>query len=243
MAWKDDEISALISIWGDDIVQAQLEGCKRNKLVYEKVSESMKKVGFERSAVQCREKAKKVKSEYRKIKDKHRVTGTGRKKWKHYEALDAVLGDRPTTVPPFIVDTLQESTSDTEMDNSEENESIVTVTTECSDEQSRKSPSYDNQMEPSSSKSVPKTKILKKKNIGHWVEKVVEAMTEKLIAATAESDKRFVELEEKRMKFEKEERDREERQRKEDRDFQLQVFRMLCSVNQVHFIFLPKKSL
>ena len=98
-------------------MQAQLEGCKRNKLVYEKVS-----VGFERSAVQCREKAKKLKSEYRKIKDKHRVTGTGRKKWKHYEALDAVLGDRPTTVPPFIVDTLQESTSDTEMDNSEEND-------------------------------------------------------------------------------------------------------------------------
>ena len=31
-------------------------------------------------------------------------------------------------------------------------------------------------MEPSSSKSVPKTKILKKKNKGHWVEKVVEAM-------------------------------------------------------------------
>ena len=49
----------------------------------------------------------------------------------------------------------------------------MTVTTECSDEQSRKSP---DQMEPSSSKSVPKTKILKKKNKGHWVEKVVEAM-------------------------------------------------------------------
>ena len=150
MAWKDDEVSALINIWGDGIVQAQLEGCKRNKLVYEKVSESMKKAGFERSAVQCREKAKKLKCECRKIKDKHRVTGTGRTKWKHYDALDAVLGDRPTTEPPFIVDTLQESTSsDTEMDNSEENdindeqlsnESIVTVTTECSDEQSRKSP-------------------------------------------------------------------------------------------------------
>ena len=52
MAWKD-EVDALISIWGDDLVQAQLEGCKRNKLVYEKVSESMKKAGFERSAVQC----------------------------------------------------------------------------------------------------------------------------------------------------------------------------------------------
>ena len=75
MAWKDDEVDALINIWGDDLVQTQLEGCKRNKLVYEKVSESTKKAGFERSAVQCREKAKKLKTEYRKIKDKHCVTG------------------------------------------------------------------------------------------------------------------------------------------------------------------------
>ena len=139
MAWKDNEVNALISIWGDDLVQAQLEGCK---LAYEKVSESMKKAGFERSAVQCREKVKKLKTEYWKIKDKHRVTGTGRKKWKHYDTLDAVLGDRPTTLPPVIVDTLQESiesASETDLDNSTENdihgeqssnESIVTVATE-----------------------------------------------------------------------------------------------------------------
>ena len=219
MVWKD-EVDALISIWGDNLVQAQLEGCKRNKPVYEKVSESMKKAGFERSAVQCREKAKKLKTEYRKIKDKHRVTGTGRKKWKHYDTLDAVLGDRPTTLPPVIVDTLQESiesASETDLDNSTENdihgeqssnESIVTVATESSD-QRRKSPSDDDQMELSpSSKSLLKTKNLKKRNKGHWVEKLVETMTEKLIAATAESDKRYIELEERRMIFEKEEKDR-----------------------------------
>ena len=48
--------------------------------------------------------------EYRKIKDKHRVTGTGRKKWKFLESLDQVLGNKPTTVVPVVVDTLQETT-------------------------------------------------------------------------------------------------------------------------------------
>ena len=47
----------------------------------------------------------------------------------------------------------------------------------------------------------------------------------------------IIELEERRMIFEKEEKDREERQRKEDRDFQLQVFRMLCSSQQNTFHF------
>lgn len=51
----------------------------------------------------------KSKMDYRKIKDKHRVTGTGRKKWKFLEPLDQVLGDKSTTVPPVVVDTSHES--------------------------------------------------------------------------------------------------------------------------------------
>ena len=58
--WKDEEAFALINISGDDLVQSQLEGCKRNKSVYEKISRSMKEAGFERTADQCCEKAKKT---------------------------------------------------------------------------------------------------------------------------------------------------------------------------------------
>lgn len=70
-----DSVFKLIEIWGDDITQLQLEGCKRNREVYEKVAVCMKDAGFDRSADQCREKAKKLKLEYRKIKDKHNKTG------------------------------------------------------------------------------------------------------------------------------------------------------------------------
>ena len=88
------------------------------------------------------------------------------------------------------MDTLQESiesASETDLDNFMENdihgeqssnESIVTVATESYD-QHRKSPDDDQTELSPSSKSLLKTKNLKKSNKGHWVEKVVETMTEK----------------------------------------------------------------
>ena len=102
--WKDEEVWKLVEIWGDDTIQAALEGCKRNKQVYERVSSRMRDAGFERTAEQCRDKAKKLKSEYRKVKDKHEKSGSGRKAWKFLDALDAVLGDKPATRPTVVVD-------------------------------------------------------------------------------------------------------------------------------------------
>lgn len=77
--WSEAETYKLIELWGDDKIQSQLEGCKRKKTVYERVVCSMCDAGFDKSAELCREKAKKFKEEYRKIKDKHRVSGEGRK--------------------------------------------------------------------------------------------------------------------------------------------------------------------
>ena len=87
--WRDEEVFQLVDFWSDDVIQHQLEGCKRNKDVYEKFSKCMQK-GYIKSAVQCREKINKLKGEYRKIKDQHNKTGTGRKKWKFYDVLDSV---------------------------------------------------------------------------------------------------------------------------------------------------------
>ena len=62
--WKDEEVYKLIELWGEDVIQSQLEGCKHNKEVYEKISKSMKAAGYNKSRDQCRDKAKKLKSEY-----------------------------------------------------------------------------------------------------------------------------------------------------------------------------------
>ena len=107
--WRDEEVFQLVDFWSDDVIQCQLEGCKRNKDVYEKISKLMQEKGYTKTAVQCREKIKKLKGEYRKIKDQHNKTGTGRKKWRFHDALDSVLGNKPATMPPELVDTLADS--------------------------------------------------------------------------------------------------------------------------------------
>ena len=55
--WSDEETLQLIELWGDDRVQAELEGCKCNKQVYERVSREMVRAGHKRTAEQCRDKA------------------------------------------------------------------------------------------------------------------------------------------------------------------------------------------
>ena len=39
--WSERETSKLIDLWGDDVIQAQLEGYKRNREVFEKISRGM----------------------------------------------------------------------------------------------------------------------------------------------------------------------------------------------------------
>ena len=89
--WSDEETFKLIELWGDDRIQIQLEGCKRNKEVYKKIAGGMVEAGHEKTAEQCRKKAKKQKAEYRKVKDSQNKSGAGRKSWKYLDAMDAVL--------------------------------------------------------------------------------------------------------------------------------------------------------
>ena len=57
--WSDKETAKLIEIWREQAIQEQLEGCKRNRDVYDKVSREMQKAGYTRTGQQCREKIKK----------------------------------------------------------------------------------------------------------------------------------------------------------------------------------------
>ena len=36
--WSDVEVFKLVEIWGEEEIQALLEGCTRNKQVYEKIA-------------------------------------------------------------------------------------------------------------------------------------------------------------------------------------------------------------
>ena len=99
-AWTDDETQKLIELWGENGMQEQLEGSTRNKHVYGKLSDALAKEGITKSGEQCRTKVKKLRQVYKKIKDKHNLTGRGRTTWKFYEPLDDILGTQPATHPP-----------------------------------------------------------------------------------------------------------------------------------------------
>ena len=56
--WNESEMMKLIEIWGEDSIQAELEGCKWNKQIFDKIASEMKATGYERTAVQCQDKLK-----------------------------------------------------------------------------------------------------------------------------------------------------------------------------------------
>lgn len=56
VAWTDEETLKLIELWSEETIQVQLEGCKRNMHVYQKISRELGVAGYERTAIQCRDK-------------------------------------------------------------------------------------------------------------------------------------------------------------------------------------------
>ena len=120
--WTDAETFLLIEQWAEQGIQEQLEGSKRNKHVYARLSSELAKDGVEKTGEQCRSKVKKLRQEYKKIKDNHNQTGTGRTKWKFYERLNEILGNRPATCPPVILDTLTDDSAVPSDEMSDEDE-------------------------------------------------------------------------------------------------------------------------
>ncbi|KAF7701333.1 uncharacterized protein LOC124393945 isoform X1 [Silurus meridionalis] len=90
--WHNKETKTLIGIWSEDEVQRELEGTVRNQKVFQKISQRMWDLGYNRSPDRCRVKIKKLKQDYRRLNEYNKRNGAKRKTNQWYEALDAVLG-------------------------------------------------------------------------------------------------------------------------------------------------------
>ncbi|KAL3066166.1 hypothetical protein OYC64_016167 [Pagothenia borchgrevinki] len=96
--WSTEETSYLLGIWSSEEVQRKLEGTTRSKAILQELQQDMATAGFDRSVEQIANKLKKVKKDYRDQKRDLGRSGSGRPKASpHYELLDSVLGDRPTS--------------------------------------------------------------------------------------------------------------------------------------------------
>ena len=88
--WQDEEVDALLAVWGEEDIQAKLDGATRNIKVFEAITQKLHDLGFEgRIAVQCCKKIKKLKGDYRKIKGHNNKSGRNRKTSKYMEQLDS----------------------------------------------------------------------------------------------------------------------------------------------------------
>ena len=125
MAWAEDESIFLISLWADENIQSQLEGCRYNRNVYEKLSKQMGDDGYERSPTQCREKIKKLRNDYKRIKDRNTKTGRERRARKLFEKLDEILGHRPSTMPVHLLDSSSANSKDNEIEETLEKEPLL----------------------------------------------------------------------------------------------------------------------
>uniref|UniRef100_UPI003AAA7613 1-aminocyclopropane-1-carboxylate synthase-like protein 1 isoform X2 n=1 Tax=Centroberyx gerrardi TaxID=166262 RepID=UPI003AAA7613 len=88
--WTDPEIVELLQLWSDESVQIELESSLRNQRVFDRIAHILRDKGIYRTGDQCREKIKKMKLEYRRIKDNHKM-----RSWKFYDVMDRVLANRP----------------------------------------------------------------------------------------------------------------------------------------------------
>ncbi|XP_044041419.1 uncharacterized protein LOC122870995 isoform X2 [Siniperca chuatsi] len=95
--WSHEETKALIAVWSEEKIQHDLGESFRNEKVYREVSGRLAAVGMSRSAKQCRDKIKKLKLEYRKIKKHSDRCGDKVKTFRWYDAMDTIMSERPAT--------------------------------------------------------------------------------------------------------------------------------------------------
>ena len=74
--WEDEQVRALIAIWGETNIQEELDGATRNKVVFKEIAREQ---GHNKDWEQCTTKIKNLKREYRNVKDNNGETGRGRK--------------------------------------------------------------------------------------------------------------------------------------------------------------------
>ncbi|TRY65788.1 hypothetical protein DNTS_014257, partial [Danionella cerebrum] len=93
--WTDVEVNVLLKFYAREEMQRDFVGNKRNK-IFACISAQLAALGINHTAKQCREKIKKLKQDYKRIKDYNNKSGSVRKTSKWYKLLDSTLGHKPT---------------------------------------------------------------------------------------------------------------------------------------------------
>ena len=195
---------------------------------FKKIASEMRNKGFEQTFQQCREKTKKLRQEYKKIKDKLRETGQKRRqylisKFKYLEVLDKTLGNKPATQPKVIINIMAGvATVDSEFEISDSDESVMpkesdldypgtssTATVENDDDNQGNTSS---DVTDGNSKKDIKPPVSGKKRRRHQIEVLqdtMKGMINEVVEAQKASDQLFAQLEGKHIKMEEAQQEQE----------------------------------
>uniref|UniRef100_A0A665U7W8 ATP-dependent (S)-NAD(P)H-hydrate dehydratase n=1 Tax=Echeneis naucrates TaxID=173247 RepID=A0A665U7W8_ECHNA len=103
--WSDVETRTLLNIWGEQDIQAALDGNFRNSFVYRDVSRRLGSMGFDRTPEQCRVRIKSLKRQYLLAKEGNlRNNGQYHKICKFYDTMERILSNRPGLDPHEFMD-------------------------------------------------------------------------------------------------------------------------------------------
>ncbi|XP_069750610.1 myb/SANT-like DNA-binding domain-containing protein 2 [Narcine bancroftii] len=92
ISWTPAETNALIAVWGDERLQDVLEGNLRNSHIFDRISQALREMGYERSANQCKERIKTLKRCYSRVKER----GRGKRTCNYtFQQLEQVFGRVP----------------------------------------------------------------------------------------------------------------------------------------------------
>eukprot|EP00118_Oscarella_pearsei_P005884 m.27022 g.27022 ORF g.27022 m.27022 type:complete len:249 (+) comp29659_c0_seq1:52-798(+) len=212
--------------------------------------------GYSRTGTQCKGKIKKLRADYRKIKDNNNETGRSRRSSKIFEAMNEILGCKPATRPPVLLESLSEKYNSIPGIN-EENDSLHNSFSELPtpansflEEDFTELHRPTNSLGDNSPAVSSKKKAVKRRHEQEGTNRgrkdkmkdVMESMLKGLKEMKDADASLLLELEDKRMRYEdqrlKDEREYEEkrrmqemefedRRRREERAFQLQMMQQL----------------
>ena len=103
--WDRKEIACLIEIWANEDIQTQCDSTHKNAEIYGKISEYLRVHGYNRTFEQCRAKVKALRFTYHKVKDALRKSGSSsdeKDKFMWFDAIDAILGHKPSSNPTVM---------------------------------------------------------------------------------------------------------------------------------------------
>ena len=251
--WSQEETFSLIAIWGSDSIQGQLKVSKRNKSIFMKVASELSAMGYSRTAEQCREKVKKMKGEYRKRKSNEE--GYIGKQWKFLDAMDKVMSKQEQDSAeesalhsplPLLNTTLESSSRDAPvLSRGEETPSVEAIPPRHSEQglssctQASADNVNNNTVTPSTHKRRRECEQATRSDAIHQhlnLPSLLPTETQllvKLIELQSASEKRQLEMEEKRMRFEERMMERDDQRRREDRQFQLQMMSVIMGRSPV----------